>query len=477
MQAVYYGNGGWHAGDSVTFRFGFTTSEQPGMPIMWTIEPPSSSAIGCMGQYMPIAWDANSNATQWLVISIWYSESWANTNGTWDLECDYWSGGSPATKSGSVEIENMTVDSFTVTGDGVTECEPFVVVEPPDQGEMVLVTASVSVDDGDEPLGPSPVQGETALRALGGGAASCWTVEEHDDAPASFGFTTPYFPGLYYKAFSVHDTDGPIGRDSTSYLSRYLAVKSVVKTDFLVGISMRYADLTVSVTTSDAGTNPITAREYVLRRPDGTYDTLWTGGGPTWSNSTAPWSTGVLMWDLAGAYALGMTYKVSGHEHLYHDGEAHWGVPNGCTVEMPAEAVFADECDLLLGSAFASLASHHEGQLGCLPDGATYGRSFYSGLAPLGVRGGLVWCPTKADALASLQEDHIFCWEGHGWDTSLALCTDSITTTDIASIPDGGLSQLRLAWLGSCRGMYQRQASSIGMGIKAKGAQAVFGYL
>ena len=92
-------------------------------------------------------------------------------------------------------------------------------------------------------------------------------------------------------------------------------------------------------------------------------------------------------------------------------------------------------------------------------------------------RGGLVSCPTKADALASLQEDHIFCWQGHGSATSLGLCTDPITTTDIASIPAGGLSQLRLVWLGSCSSMYQRHASSIGMRIKAKGAQAVFGYL
>jgi len=295
-------------------------------------------------------------------------------------------------------------------------------------------------------------------------------------APALYtGTAYSLLPGLY--SAQVLLSDGLGGVDSTEYLSRYLSVSALMKTAFEVG-GARQGKLCFSVTTTDTGVHPITEKCYVVRRPDGTL--LQPGGtAPSWSGGTTACNLNTLTWPYAGTYVVGLSYKDSEHEHLYHDNQPRWSHVGSTTIEIPASAHFYDSADPVLGSTFGAQASWIEGLLGAMPPGAPT-TSFYAPRYPVGTRGGVVAGPPLATVLDSLQEDQVVSINAHGWHTSVTLNTQPsvlLNLADIDALPAGALSQLRLIALHCCAALPSPSVSdSVGAAMFRKGAKAVWGY-
>jgi hypothetical protein len=376
---------------------------------------------------------------------------------------------------GQFQMENLLVTDVTVSGARATLLEPFLAVGP-DDGSSFAVTSNFH--DGYECPGELLVTHALTLDQLGGSGAHGWSGSFIDGIPAITSSSRTYgsnvAPGLY--ALNSTLTESGNG-DEDSWLSRYLSVDSVVKTGFAVPAA-RTGQLWFDVTTSDVGVNPITDGLEVVYRPDGSV-AMPGASRPYWSGCLTSCDVGPMAWDLAGTYVVGLSYKVSGHEHMYHDNQARWGVPGACTVWIPASANFYDSTEGSLSAAFAAQAGFIDGLLAGMPSDAT-ATSFYSPRHPVGTRGGVVPGPSRTTALEALQADHVVSFNGHGWHNQVELSTTpaiDLRTSDVQALPAGSLSQLRLVALHCCAGLPEPSVSpSIGEAMYAKGAQAVWGY-
>jgi hypothetical protein len=477
---------------SVPYIFGVRCSRQPSAASFVATAAVTGTVRSMSASICPITWNLVGQPVEWLAYTPATTGDVSALNQTWHVVCTLttWvppSGPPPwpnqwitETASGDVFVKNLAITSGSIgasPGDPpiqVVDDEPFVTVVGP--GTALW---QESVDDGTELPAAQTALGVFDLVPL---------VSEYNVHAEVTGVPPVVFQcevgvpwdgaGLYYRKFSVGETGQgyPQSIDGTASLSG-ISVTGVQRYHLEV-TAPQTVRAGMRITIGGPAGSPLADAKHRWYAPDGAL----TGAGGGVPPETAGSMTDVMLDEhfmpLAGAWTFAAAYRDTLGDH-YHEGSGKWTRPGCAQISIPAEAVFADAADPILGGAFLGLGSDHEAALRLLPADpvAGYVATFYAGRPVLGVRGGLVQSGTKAVALAALQDDQVVAFAVHGWNDYVNLTgSASLSTSDVAGLPGGALSQACLVWFSAC-GTMGGGPTSLAMAVSGKGAQAVVGYL